>query len=183
MSSMKYALAMIVAGGAAAAASQASATTVTLNIEADDAYTPIYLVGSDAQYGYGVRNDAFYNGDTVFKGSFLSSPSAKLEGPYYTSGLPSEGETIKDSSYVTVDDKGNFQQAQQDFYLHLKFEDANGREYLGTANFDSFATLKSIDYAGVVPEPESWALLIGGIGLAGAAARRQRRVAAQAAMA
>lgn len=51
------------------------------------------------------------------------------------------------------------------------------------ANFDGAATLKSIDFTGGVPEPDSWALLIGGIGLAGAAVRRKRRVEAQAATA
>jgi hypothetical protein len=39
--------------------------------------------------------------------------------------------------------------------------------------------LDSVTY-GAVPEPESWALLIAGAGLAGAALRRNRRQAAAA---
>ncbi|MDZ4373753.1 MAG: PEPxxWA-CTERM sorting domain-containing protein [Phenylobacterium sp.] len=47
-----------------------------------------------------------------------------------------------------------------------------------TFGADNFAlTLHTLDPTGAVPEPQTWALLIGGFGLAGAALRRTRRIA------
>lgn len=98
MSSMKYALAMVAAGGVAGLASQASATTVNLNIQATDPTQSILLAGSTPQYSYG------FNGSdkTQLSGSFLSSPSAKMSGPFYTPGLPSESEPVSNFAYNTV---------------------------------------------------------------------------------
>lgn len=58
---------------------------------------------------------------------------------------------------------------QPDFGV-LYFMNGDGNEYFGT-----YAAQPG---GGTVPEPASWALLIAGFGLTGAAARRRRRLAA-----
>jgi len=65
-------------------------------------------------------------------------------------------------------------------FLHLKFV-TGGNTYLGLAKFDNSNNpgLSYIDYEALasptaVPEPESWAMLIAGFGLTGAALRRSR---------
>jgi hypothetical protein len=69
-------------------------------------------------------------------------------------------------------------------YLHLGFK-VDGIDYIGAAKFVGLS-LDSIEYeavpgASAVPEPASWAMLIAGFGLTGAAMRR-RRAAAQLAL-
>jgi hypothetical protein len=183
MSGMKYALAMVAAGGAVGVASQADAATAILNIGADDPSTFIFLAGATGpQYAYG------HTGGFDFKTKHIPAKSAMfgqnantLSGPFYTPGLPAAGEVINASGYNTV--KDGVAANTTDFYLHLNFTDDLGAHYLGTANFDANSTLLSIDYAAsdvsvAVPEPQTWALLIAGMGLAGAAMRRRRGQAA-----
>jgi hypothetical protein len=67
-------------------------------------------------------------------------------------------------------------------FVGLKFNIGTGSHY-GIANFalndDGAMALTTVSYddvaiPGAVPEPESWALLIGGFGVAGAALRREK---------
>ena len=184
MGGMKYALAMVAAGGTIGAASQAAAATVNLNIGAADAVTGISLAGAaGSQFSYG-----FYPGNptstppTQAKSSFVTGGTTdKVDTtPYYTPGVPASDAGINGFAYDTVK-AGALQQSPTDFYLHLKFTDDLGKQYLGSAHFDGAATLESITYsaANAVPEPETWALLIAGMGLAGAALRRRNAQAVQ----
>jgi hypothetical protein len=59
-----------------------------------------------------------------------------------------------------------------DPYLQLAFK-SGGQDYVGVASFDQSAGLTSITYA-ATPEPDSWALLLSGVGLVGAMLRRRR---------
>jgi hypothetical protein len=182
MSAMKYTLAMVAAGGAMGLASQAGAvTTVTLNIGANDAPTDIFLAGaSSAQFDYGFLPASGGDPDKSAMHSF--GKANKLDpNPFTTPDLPHHPGSIGGFFYDTV--KGGVpQQAPGDFYLHLKFSDDLGARYMGSAHFDGADTLESITFKGAVPEPDTWALLIAGMGLAGAALRRQRRRPAQAAI-
>ncbi|HZZ69838.1 MAG TPA: PEPxxWA-CTERM sorting domain-containing protein, partial [Phenylobacterium sp.] len=71
-----------------------------------------------------------------------------------------------------------------DEYIHLEFSNA-GTIYAGEAHIDPSATLVDLTYDAVgpgtitgIPEPETWALMIAGLGLAGVALRSRRRQAA-----
>jgi hypothetical protein len=78
---------------------------------------------------------------------------------------------VNDLSYID-----NYYYGSPDYYAHVEFDPA-GTEYVGTFTISSDGGLASISYA-AAPEPEAWALLVAGVGLAGGALRRSRRSAA-----
>ncbi len=181
---LKYALAMVAAGGAAGAVSSANAaTTVSFNIAPDATLTPVTLPGVGSPYSYGDLNtkDAFSDEQYGLR---------TLAGAYYGADassptMPTSGETWHSGDFVTATKVNSAPVAinSAENYLHLKFIEG-GQEYLGYADIAgasdpsySEATLKSVTFA-AVPEPESWALLLSGLGLMGAAMRRQRRLQA-----
>jgi hypothetical protein len=175
MSKIKYAAAMLAAGGAAGAAASAQALTIitaTLDLPADQ--PPVYitldgsgatvsLFGPTANYAYGQFTD---------KTILLSDPGLGLIGEVTTTpGLPSPGETYAVGGYKATDSLGAGPGVTD--YVHLEFF-TSGTEYIGTAEFDAAGDLESIMYE-AAPEPEAWALLIAGMGLAGGALRGARR--------
>lgn len=168
---MKFAMAMLAMGGGVGAAVQAQATTVRLDIPADQAVTPITLVGSTPQFDYGA---------TPFKDSFITTfstdssvhggtPNSALGLKTSTPGWPAPGESYIHNSYTT-DLKGEPSGAS---YIHLTFT-SGSTTYTGVAFVDAAAELETISYA-AVPEPEAWALLIAGAALTGGALRTARR--------
>ena len=71
-------------------------------------------------------------------------------------------------------------------YISIEFQNSAGNEEYGYASLDPNGGLESITYqpysaSSAVPEPASWAMLIGGFGVVGAAKRRRRRTVALAA--
>ncbi len=177
MRGIKYVVAMLAAGGAASAASSqaGAAVTVTLDIAADASPTAITLAGATSpQFDYGQYD--FKSAGDVKTELVAVGPMSHIGEFTSTAGLPSSGESFVHSAFTT-----EFKGARDSGgpYLHLKF-DANGTTYLGTALIDSStAELVSIEYA-PVPEPETWALLIAGAAVTGAALRRRRHVSAMA---
>jgi hypothetical protein len=164
MTKMKFAMAMLAMGGGVGAAVQAQATTVKLDIPADQAVTPITLVGSTPQFDYGA---------TPFKDSFITTFSTDSNSALglktSTPGWPAPGESYIHNSYTT-DLKGEPSGAS---YIHLTFT-SGSTTYTGVAFVDAAAELETISYA-AVPEPEAWALLIAGAALTGGALRTARR--------
>lgn len=171
MSKMKFAMAMLAMGGGVGAAAQAQATTVKLDIPADQPVTQITLVGSTPQFDYGAApykdgwsssfsTDAFVNGGT---------PNSALGLKTTTPGWPSPDESFAGDSYIT-DFKGT---SYGPSYIHLTFT-SDSTTYTGVAYIDAAAELETISYA-AVPEPEAWALLIAGAALTGGALRAGRR--------
>ncbi len=194
---------MVAAGGAAGAMSSAHAatiTTVNFDIAPTASPTPVNLAGAslaNAQFTYGDFGPT--SGDvgppigvkSVLDGQGLQTIGSALYGPNVAApGLPSPGESYQSGLYLTVKDTGSgptIKNSAED-YLHLKFSEG-GQTYLGYADIagasdPSFApaTLKSVSFA-AVPEPQTWALLISGLGVMGAALRRQRRSQLQPAVA
>jgi hypothetical protein len=179
MSKIKYAVAMLAAGGAAGVAASANATTIitaTLDLPAGQPNEFITLGALGAtvstsdtfaksNYVYGVGGDD----QTIFE----SNPfKTDLIGETTTTpGLPSPSESFSTGAYNATDTSGMGPGVTD--YVHLFFV-TDGTTYLGTAMFDGSGDLESITYE-AVPEPEAWALLLAGVGLAGGALRGARK--------
>jgi hypothetical protein len=191
MSKLKFALALLGAGGMAALASEAEASTVvTLDLNYASPPTDIALIGgSPAQFYYGEGIDKIAPGEFIPDVVLGAYGSAALGLTANTPGMPVVGESfganqVKVGPLIPqppVGELGYFGPA--DAYVHLTFTDS-GKQYVGAAHVDGAGTLRTIEYVdapaapGGVPEPAEWALLIGGLGLAGAALRRQRQALA-----
>ena len=193
MNKLKYAIAMLAAGGATGAGSQAAAaTTVELTLllptDGTEVSYDITLAGSlDPQF-------RFYSSGEFVPGPGEPFVSVKhhLQGlgtarlnpnAFSTFSLPTSNAGITETEIKTYSAGIPVTFDDGDSYYHLSF-DSGATHYLGTATIGADTSLKSITYdvAAAIPEPESWALLILGAGAAGAALRRQRRLQAAAAL-
>lgn len=168
--------ALFAASGASAAG---AATTITFGYTAPSTHD-ITLVGSNAQYHYYDVNDGstsdiqYFSGSaSAGYGSFVSTDSLPTFASAYRnlSGAVSVSNNFKMTSAALLTDVSN------DPYLQLAFK-SGGQDYVGVASFDQGAGLTSITYAIATPEPDSWALLLSGVGMVGAMLRRRRLEAA-----
>jgi hypothetical protein len=178
MKKMKFAMAMLAAGGGAGVAAQAVASTVytdTLDIPMDQALTPITVVGSAPQFEFGEDSSSYTYFETYAyaNGGPANSGVGLKTG---TPGLPSAGETYTDGEHWTGksgEDLG-FSSPDSDSYIHLTFT-SGSTTYYGAAFVDAAGELETITYAAGVPEPDAWALLIAGAAFTGGALRTGRR--------
>jgi hypothetical protein len=181
MNTLKYSIAMLAAGGALGAAATASAATEVYDYSGKDIAQDVDIMGS-TQYTYGLdpltSNSEFkVSGADAYLGSYSETMSAPASDTY-------DAANVKQTTAVKDTSSGVFVPTYQgDSYLNLRFA-IDGTTYYGTADFKTNAddvTLHSITYNSAAPEPSTWALLIAGVGLSGAALRRGRRQAALAA--
>lgn len=166
-------IALIVTGGLSASAN-AAIVTQTFNVLPSSQGVDITIGNSaSAQYTYQHVVKPAPEGGTANEGLFLRAlPTSELL--VLTDGFPNAN-----SPAFPV--KFEFS-PQISGSIGLRFQIGDGTHY-GVANFGSFnedglSPLVDIQYddvAAAVPEPAAWAMLIGGFGVAGAAARRSRR--------
>jgi hypothetical protein len=193
MSGLKYALAMLGAGSATAMASEAAAATYLPPIPLSPYDAPVDISIFDGSPAH------FYYGAGTAKVAPGSSGPAAILGTYGTATVginsPLPGFSLPGSTQVSGEVKlGALAPSDPmdpasalvfstlapgvDQYVSLTFQEA-GVGYAGSAHVDGAGYLQSIEYeVTAVPEPASWALMIGGFGLAGAALRSRRRQAA-----
>jgi hypothetical protein len=184
MSALKYALAMLGAGGAMGLAGEAAATTIVPTpVSATSSPVDIALEGGPAQFYYGVGMGEF--GPKTFFGT-NDDGYVGVVGSDNT--MPAADEVFRANDRVktaTVLGPSVTPFFSGDAYVHLAFN-ANGNSYVGLGHVDSAANLVDITYDQVdhfntaVPEPATWALMIGGFGLAGATLRSRCRQALSA---
>lgn len=192
---------LLATGGFASSAEAAHVYTDTFGLAATYSGQGV-LIGTDLlggsygapQYEYRILNTATLQTilDSAIGVDNLGNPIV-----YSTPGLPDAGESFRSGelSYIPQTGTSMFVPVKaaidgtnistSDAYLHLKFG-INGATYLGTAHFDvsdhttDDAKLVDVSYtAAAVPEPATWAELIGGLGAVGGTMRAARRRKAQ----
>lgn len=171
MSKFRFAIGMLVAGGGLGAAAEANAATQVYDYSA---FTPAQNVDILGQTEY------TYGADSSDPKSYLS-PAASTAQIGSFGSTPTSPATDHYSHTNTVKTEGFLGPNSDLTYANLKFE-IGATTYDGAANFvfdnkTGDVVLHSIDYA-AVPEPSEWALLVAGLGLAGAALRRRRHASA-----
>lgn len=138
----------------------------------------------------------FANGLNVAQGKTATATSVYVNGPAVPS-FAVDGDTRGDYPFIyhgddynagdilTVDLGGAFDVTTisifgrtdsccgfRDNYIYTLF---NGATQVGTGTLDARATaFATANLAGAVPEPASWALMIGGFGMVGGALRRRK---------
>lgn len=151
--------ATVFAAGLIAAPAHAA---TTVDISASPSGTAINLAGSDAFYFEG--NDG---GSNYIEAAWKSGNTVGTAMPaaYYPT---SSTASLNKTQYTSADG-----------YYGVMFA-ANGQEYTGWLDVDQNGThISALDYhlvsASAVPEPAAWALMILGMGVAGAALRQRRQ--------
>lgn len=197
------ALAAIGGVSALASQANATITTINYGglTPGTDNHYDIYLAGSyEYTYFNNTQQHAFDCGPkcsgthTNVDEYIFNGLNAQFGDTTTIAGLPSLGESFHDdfihtytetvTSETNVPDTVFESGLASGDYIHLKFN-AGGTDYLGTAHFTNgfhpgldfieYDTLANVQAASAgVPEPEVWALLIAGFGLAGAGLRRRR---------
>ncbi len=168
MSKLKFALAMLAAGGAVAATQEASAATVILDIDSHTDLTDISLEGGPAQFFYAYDS----NVDKTYLGAYGDSLLLQPPKPF---GNGQYGHDHVKTAYA-IGPKYKGIGSPGDGFVNLKFTEGT-QGFHGVADITSDGTLHSITYSAGIPEPAAWALMIAGFGLTGAALRRTRRQA------
>ena len=114
-------------------------------------------------------------------GGLIADPSGTLYGTTYYGGTSGSGTVFSLTSGGTLTTLASFNGSNGANPEGSLIADASGTVYGTTTAGGAFGggTVFSLSDTGfaVVPEPGSWAMLMAGFGLIGAAARRQRRVA------
>jgi hypothetical protein len=163
-------IALIVTGGLSASA---NAAIVTQNFNALPSAS-----GTDITIGAAAGPQYKYSAV-----SFKGFPLLSLDGVGSQNVITNApgAHTMPDaSSYVNGSSLLVF---NENDYMGLRFNIGSGVHYgvvhFGARDADGLIPLVDVEYddvaAGAVPEPAAWAMLIGGFGAAGAAARRSRR--------
>ncbi|HEY1560859.1 MAG TPA: PEP-CTERM sorting domain-containing protein [Caulobacteraceae bacterium] len=177
MSNIRYAAAMLAAGGAAGAAASAQAlTVVTLDLPPSATVTEYITLTSsggtwsttsspDVQYSFGPKTTSLISDATLF------GSTSGLEGDI-NSGWPNSTTVFTPNGEYPADFFGKVVVGGPTD-LQIEFT-AGGTTYWGLADFAQSGELETISFD-AVPEPEAWALLLAGIGLAGGALRGARR--------
>ena len=182
MNTLKYSIAMLAAGGALGAAATATAKTEVYDYSGLGPVQDVDIMGS-TQYEYGFdpitsASEFKTYGTDAYLGSYSETMSAPASDTYDPMAAK-QTTAVKDTSTGVV-----IPTYQGDSYLNLRFA-IDGTTYYGTADFQTTSgndvVLHSITYNSAAPEPSTWALLIAGVGLSGAALRRGRRESALAA--
>ncbi len=209
MSKFNYVMGMLAVGGAAAATgAQAGSITYTLDlpITSDVTTTSITLLGAATpQYQFGsfanITTPGIPTDDAgLVSYGYLTGATGKsdigLVFGYTVGGQPLTeaqfaaaygAKTIPFAAQNPIAEiesgtDGASPPGETDHYTYLVFGDPTSSAgfSFGYAHFSADDTLETITVPDV-PEPQSWALLLAGVGLAGGALRQNRRRAAVAA--
>ncbi|MGH7021989.1 MAG: hypothetical protein ACREEB_00200 [Caulobacteraceae bacterium] len=183
MSGIKYAAAMLAAGGAVGAAAGVQAATIitaTFNLPVGQPGVYISLDSTGGEVTADPEYSNFYYGlgtapQTVFRGTFgypITKDKGLIGETTTVPGLPAPGESYQKAGTYDVTNPTGVSPGV-DEYVHLEFI-TDGDTYVGTAMFDGAGDLETVMYE-AVPEPAEWMLLIAGAGLVGGALRGARR--------
>jgi hypothetical protein len=114
---------------------------------------------------------------TAGGGDFTFSPNVTVtSGQRYVAYITIFGQAASGSAFMPLGDNND---PALDYFVWNRSSDPNNNPSWSYFEIDSVDALFSASFgtAVPVPEPQSWALLIAGFGLVGAAARRRRSVA------
>lgn len=170
---------MLAAAAALALATPASAAiiTVTFEIQSDN-----WMQVTGTEPAYGLPADPFLSGsfDVDDSAGPLAPPSAVSNFALQVGTRLFTEADLLPSSFVAFTTGGQFVYFQFNFSGEETVNQVGGRFNDGTNIYacNGCLTVTSPIYQNPVPEPATWALMIGGFGLAGSALRRGRLSAA-----
>ncbi len=191
MNRMRLTAALLAAGGALGAGAGAQATTVDFDISGVSAPQDVVLIaGGPASFTYGYDDAKSKSFFTPEAGSLVGQLTPSYVDPHtdttYGSSQVKTGKVKEQSpsaSLFAAQDSSlpGYKPVYEDAYANLKFT-VDGTSYIGTAHFaGDDATLESVTFdPSGAPAPQAWALLIAGVGVAGASMRRRAQVGATA---
>lgn len=179
----RHLIALSIAAGLSALSGAASATTVNFTSAEAPGVTCCGLMDSSAYSAYGLTVTGAYwyaDGRDTFDGQGLSVFTA----PTATIALSSTSASIDFQYWVIGGFRGTYEAFDSGMTSLGSFTvDATGGDVLGTHSFSGgvkyltfsgdtgFTQVSSITFA--VPEPETYALMMAGLGVLGAVARRR----------
>ena len=183
-------LAMALAAGStlALAAAPASATRVVTTINADLSAGAYTFAEQGAGFTFGFNGD-YYGGGPVTISTFTGGQANTIFGQTTTNFADGRGGPLSfgpNDQYAAFATPTPIRFTNGDNFIGLRAVTANGTFYgyafttnnvLNTVGFESVAD-RAVTAIQGVPEPASWALMLGGFGLTGVMMRRRRRASA-----
>jgi hypothetical protein len=161
-----FAGALALGGGMVVASEAAAKVYVDNTFIAAGNYGTVNLPGSSSLgYKQGTPGTFIEPSGYAGLGSFTNSSTLPTQGTTFSGIYLDVAQPAAQGSGLVLDDPS-------DPYLTFSYVN-HGNTFDGVATFDGSGDLVSTAYQ--VPEPETWALLIAGVGMAGGALRRRRR--------
>jgi hypothetical protein len=187
MNLKKLALAACAISSVAVSLAPANAAAVITNVNADLSAAPFTFNYMGSSFTFGFNGDYFGGGPLTIStagGGEVNTIFGQPTTNFVDRGVVSFGPSMQYAAFASATP---IRFSNGDNFIGLRAVTAGGEEFYGfafstnnvlnTVGFETVAgaTITATIAAGAVPEPASWAMMIGGFGMLGAAARRRAR--------
>ena len=187
MNTKMLALAACAMSAGGLALTPANAAAVITNIGADLSAAPYTFNYMGSSFTFGFNGDYFGGGPITIStagGGEVNTIFGQPTTNFIDRGVVTFGPSMQ---YAALASATPIRFSNGNNFIGLRAVTAGGEEFYGfafstnnilnTVGFESVAgvTITATDAAGAVPEPATWAMMIGGFGMIGAASRRRVR--------